>query len=155
MRALAFVPLFVFLFVGCGEEVDVEKELERLLDTDREFSSLSVNAGTYEAFDRYMMDDAIIFSEGAHPFKGREAIRGLFRGAGAGTLRWEPFFVDISESGDLGYTLGEFAFTTTDSLGVEHTSTGYYITIWKRQPDGSWRYVFDTGVRSPPPEPKP
>jgi ketosteroid isomerase-like protein len=151
MKIAGIVFLLCFLGSGCDGEAKRERELERLLETDREFSRLSVDQGAYTAFDSFMFDDAIIYRDRSHPIRGRDAIRGLFTEGKSGTLRWEPFFADIAESGDLGYTLGEYAFTTADSHGVDQTSTGYYVTIWKRLGDGSWKYTFDTGVRSPSP----
>jgi ketosteroid isomerase-like protein len=150
MKILLAIMIISFCCIGCTQEPDREAELAELLETDRRFSELSVEKGTLEAFDTFMADDAILYRDGAHPFRGRAAIREAI--AGNGTLRWEPFFADISESADLGYTLGEYAYTTADSLGVPSTSTGYYISVWKLQPDGSWKFVFDSGIRSPLPE---
>ena len=150
MKTLLIVLVVSFSLAGCAQERDRESELADLLEADRRFSELSVEKGAYKAFDRFMAEDAVLYRDLAHPIRGRAAIRESM--TGGGTLRWEPFFADISESADLGYTLGEYAYTVADSLGVPGTSTGYYVSIWKRQADGSWKYVFDTGVRSPLPE---
>lgn len=150
MKTLLIVIIVSFSLAGCAQEQDRESELADLLETDRRFSELSAEKGAYEAFDSFMADDAVLYQDRSHPIRGGAAIREAM--TGDGTLRWEPFFADISESSDLGYTLGEYAYTVTDSLGVLRTSTGYYVSIWKRQPDGGWKFVFDSGVRSPLPE---
>jgi ketosteroid isomerase-like protein len=49
----------------------------------------------------------------------------------------------VSACGDLGYTWGSYTFTATDSLGATHRSEGIFHTVWKRQPDGSWKFVWD------------
>ena len=150
MKTLLIGIIVSISLAGCAQERDREPELADLLETDRRFSELSVEKGAYEAFDRFMVEDAVLYRDRAHPIRGRAAIRESM--TGGGTLRWEPFFADISESADLGYTLGEYAYTVADSLGVLRTSTGYYVSIWKRQLDGGWKFVFDSGVRSPLPE---
>ena len=58
-------------------------------------------------------------------------------------LEWIPDFVDVSASGDLGYTYGKYTITTIDSIGQTIKRGGIFQTIWKRQPDGRWRFVWD------------
>jgi ketosteroid isomerase-like protein len=55
-------------------------------------------------------------------------------------------YADISASGNLGYTYGLFNIHTTSGnlLG-----RGKYITIWKKQTDGTWKYVLDGGNEGP------
>jgi ketosteroid isomerase-like protein len=61
-------------------------------------------------------------------------------------LTWEPLYADISVSGDLGYTYGLFAsHTKTGKL----LGRGKYVTIWKKQRDGTWKYVLDGGNEGP------
>jgi len=50
-----------------------------------------------------------------------------------------------SEAGDLGYTLGTWRSTRYNDAGRGHVSTGKYVTIWRKQADGSWKVVFDGG----------
>ena len=135
--------------VGCGDSMNIEKEKQLLLDTDRAFSTLSAEAGVPTAFERYMADDAVIYRDKNHPFKGREQINQLFANYPAATLTWEPYYAEVAAAGDLGYTLGKWIFTMDDETGEEHKSHGYYVSIWRKQTDGSWKYVFDTGINAP------
>ena len=52
------------------------------------------------------------------------------------SFTWEPVFADVSRAGDLGYTIGEYLFTSLDSAGNEISGRGYYVTIWKKQING-------------------
>ena len=61
------------------------------------------------------------------------------------SLAWQPVFADISRSGDLGYTLGTYELHSRDAQGNAVKRTGRYVTIWKKQKDGSWKVVLDTG----------
>ncbi len=57
-----------------------------------------------------------------------------------GTLAWKP--IDSGVRGELGFTVGKARFvgkTPADSW----RST--YVTIWKQQPDKSWKVLFDVG----------
>ena len=60
-----------------------------------------------------------------------------------GILVWKPDYVDVSESGDLAYTYGKYTFTSRDSTGRKVVSKGIFHTVWKRQEDGSWKFVWD------------
>lgn len=127
---------------------------EELMAADRAFSELSEREGRREAFDRFMAPEATMYREGRDPIAGREAIMALFPVDAPGVLRWEPVFADVGSGGDLGYTLGTWWFEAAGQDGPPKVSRGHYVTIWKRQPDGAWRYVFDTGVTGPAPVPE-
>ena len=94
------------------------------------------------------------FTEFAHPdavLNRGELIRGVdsiseFYGDEQFTrirLKWEPSFIDVAESGDLAYTYGPYEMIRTDSSGTAYKSQGFFHTVWKRMPDGSWKYVYD------------
>jgi ketosteroid isomerase-like protein len=57
-----------------------------------------------------------------------------------GPLRWQP--VASGARGDVGFTLGTYTFGGLGGPAVTH---GSYATIWQKQPDGSWKVVFDIG----------
>lgn len=67
-------------------------------------------------------------------------------------LTWWPTFAGIARSGDLGFTTG--------AVEVAGKRSGHYFTIWRRQPDGAWRWVYDGGsaasaIDAPGPETEP
>ena len=137
--------IVVLLLGGCQSAMDKHELKQSLLQTDIAFSKLSVEKGTAFAFDYYMDDKAVIYKDNHHPFSGRENVNKLFNAEATDTLRWKPTFADVAESGDLGYTLGEYIYTGEEG----DTSTGYYVSIWKKQDSGEWKYVFDTGINGP------
>ncbi len=56
-----------------------------------------------------------------------------------GFIGWWPDLAGIARSGDLGFTTGPASF----GGGRRYTS---YFTVWKKQPDGSWKWVIDQGT---------
>jgi len=123
--------------------------LNELIETDREFSAMSQREGINAAFLHYMDDQATIYREGMLPFIGREALTRLYSTPRTAQLTWEPTSAGCAESGDLGYTLGRWKMISHNAEGTETVNTGFYVSIWKRQPDGSWKYVFDSGINGP------
>jgi ketosteroid isomerase-like protein len=79
--------------------------------------------------------------EGSAKRVGAEQLRALMKDfLAAVRIEWAP--VASARRGDLGFTLGKATFTN----GTKGTSwRGTYVTLWHRQPDGSWKVRFDTG----------
>lgn len=153
MKRFALLIGVLLIAAGCGENVNTTQVKTDLMEVDRAFSMASTEFGTPEAFKRFMADSATLLRDGSYPITGREAIGNIFSNwPPEGKLTWEPVFVDVSRAGDLGYTIGEYLYTDVDSAGNEVSGRGYYITIWKKQPDGQWKYVFDTGTQGLPEE---
>jgi ketosteroid isomerase-like protein len=57
-------------------------------------------------------------------------------------FRWQPERVVTSAAGDLGFTSGP----VFDEAGVQ---IGTFTSTWVRQPDGSWKILFDGGSACP------
>jgi ketosteroid isomerase-like protein len=129
---------------------NAEAELRR---TDTEFSEYAQAHGIAEAFVRYADAGATMMPAGQNPVTGTEAIRAQFADLPAGaTLVWKPFRAEASASGDLGYTLGTYEFRFPDKEGKPAVRHGKYCSVWKKQKDGSWKWVVDIGNGSPAPE---
>jgi hypothetical protein len=62
------------------------------------------------------------------------------------TLNWEPALADVSGAGDLGYTTGPSLTTDEKQKPIR---SGYYFSIWRRQPDGRWKVELDIGIKTP------
>jgi ketosteroid isomerase-like protein len=56
-------------------------------------------------------------------------------------MTWEPQGGDIAASGELGYTYGIYELRD----GGDNVQRGTYVTIWKKQEDGKWKFVLDSG----------
>jgi len=116
-----------------------------LMYADSAFAALSVTSGAKLAFLTYAADNAISFGGGVQMTEGREAIGAAFDGFPAGAvLEWRPVAAQIAPSGDLGCTVGEARIAS-----LNHYSK--YLTIWRRQPDRTWKFVADGGNARPAP----
>jgi ketosteroid isomerase-like protein len=85
--------------------------------------------------------------EGEGEIRGREAIQAAVAALDnpAVSLTWEPTRAEISAGGDLGWTTGTYVSRATAPDGSETESTGWYVSIWRLQGDGSWKVVMDLG----------
>ena len=117
---------------------------------DTEFSRDATRMGAGAAFGRYAAEDAQIFSPLGEAVTGPGAITGLFSPpVGQSSFTWYPVEGELSKSGDLGFTVGNAVFTGEREDGKPISRYSKYLTVWKRQRDGGWRYVVDGGSPRP------
>jgi ketosteroid isomerase-like protein len=123
----------------------IQQWKDEIVATELAFAQMAANIGVEAAFLAYAADDAVLMRENT-VIVGKQAIREYYAQNTQPTdenLQWAPDFVDVATSGDLGYTYGEYTFTYTDPDGNEIESTSIYHTVWRRQADGSWKFVWD------------
>ena len=113
-----------------------------ILSADRAFAKAAASRGTAAAYADFLADDSRLYREGALPVVSKaKALESLK--AQAPKMIWAPVQARVASSGDLGYSLGN------ETVG---TVQGYYLRIWKKQADDSWRVVLDTFNPAPPDE---
>ena len=143
------IMLFVFIMIlfmnlSCSEN-QKSNNSGILMQTDRDFSGMSVKKGMQKGFLSFIADEGVILRNNSFPSVGKETLRQYYSGKSDTViiLSWEPVFEKISDSGDLGYTYGIW---TSKIKSTGQISKGTYITIWQKQGDGSWKFVLDTGT---------
>jgi len=146
LKKLSLLVL-TMLLVQCTniKTVDVASEKESILKTDREFSEYSSKNGMKKAFELFGDENMVMLRENSMPVVGKTAFSDLYKNFDDSqmTLVWEPLFADVSISGDLGYSYGIYTMTEkSDSLKTEK---GTYLSIWKKDNNGKWKFVLDTG----------
>jgi len=140
-----FSILFIssLLFFSCNEKKQVSQQssVNEILQADLDFSDMSRQIGMKKAFLQYIADEGVLLRPGHFPIVGAEAIDYLSQLSDTGfTFSWHPLKGEISKSGDLGFTYGIYELKVKDSV-----YKGTYVSIWKKQNDGSWKFVLDTG----------
>ncbi len=124
---------------------------QQLIDADKAFSQLSQEKGMPDAFLHYADSSVIILRNGQFPIWGKAEQKMAYQSISPGsfTLTWEPLKAEVATSGDLGYTFGNWKMVSKNTDGNEVIKYGNYVSIWKKQPDGTWKYVLDTGTDTP------
>lgn len=144
MKTLTFLMATFIILTSCNtNSKDLSEQWKQeIRESEANFAALLNEKGLHDAFVAYAAEDATIMRNNK-VISGKKAIDEHYKNVDTKTLTWSPDFVDVSKSGDLGYTYGTFQFTYKDSIGEEHVDTGIFHTVWKRQKDGSWKYVWD------------
>jgi uncharacterized protein (TIGR02246 family) len=140
---LLFLPAFL---PGCAPDSTPAANPEVLMEADRAFARATADRGT-DGWVSNFAESGTMFRDG-EIVRGHDAIQTLMEPAfateGSG-IAWEPTEADIAASGDLGYTIGRFESTFVGPDGQRGKRTGTYVTIWKKQGDGSWKVAVDIG----------
>ena len=128
------------------DERGFPRRLAPVVEAERAFAQYSIDHGMKEAFLRFAAPDGVIV--------GREPVNAIEswskRDPPTGLLTWWPVYADVSLAGDLGWTTGPYELRGKPS-DVAPGGTGHFFTVWRRQPDGSWKFVLDLGIRHPAP----
>ena len=121
---------------------NAKQEIEKV---EKDFEQMAADKGIAEAFFFFADSNATIKRQNDTLIHGKEAIRNYYATPfyQKATVKWSPDFADASPDGNMGYTYGQYVWSSADSAGKPITFNGVFHTVWKRQPDGSWKYVWD------------
>jgi ketosteroid isomerase-like protein len=103
------------------------------------------------AFAKWFAPDAVTLSNGKAPIIGQAAIAAAANWtASQYKLTWTPEGARMSTDGDMGFTWGTYEGRSKDRDGSPIVTTGRYMTVWKKQSDGSWKVALDASNDAPP-----
>jgi len=148
MRHLRYPIPALLIVAACSQPAPTPPapDPQVLMEADRAFAA-AVSEGGTEAWVTWFAADGAQITPGAGEIRGHEAIRENMAGLDDPnfSLRWEPLRADIAGSGDLGWTTGSYVSEGIGADGQAKRAQGRYVSIWRKQPDGSWKVVMDLG----------
>ncbi len=118
------------------EGVTQQEALAAIQQEERDFID-AASRGIEDAFDAFGSEDVRVFRSGDVPGVGKEQARALLIKR-PGTHQMQTTAAEASRDGDLGFTYGRCDVTYNEKV-----STSYYLRIWKRLPDGTWKLALD------------
>lgn len=143
------LPLAVlFFFSACRNDKDKEARADafakmEMMDADRAFSKMAEEKGMKAAFIEYLDSNGVLLRPNHLPIAGADAVDFLIQQNDADyTMTWEPKNGVIARSGELGYTYGIYALRPSAKDTIIY---GTYVSIWKKEKGGTWKYVLDSG----------
>lgn len=132
--------------VGCARSANVEQERSALLEADRQWAQTPTDLDKFMSF---WAPDATAYPPGMPAARGTDEIRKTFTAVSSTpgfSLTWTATRADVAGTGDIGYTVGTYDMTMHGAK--DH---GKYVTVWKKQPDGSWKVAEDIFNSDAPP----
>jgi len=115
---------------------------------DSLFADLAYRMGTGYAFAATVAQDGVMFGN-PQLVIGPQAVQDFFAGGAGSSLSWQPVYAAVAASRDLGFTIGEYTSTGRGPTGAAVQRFGKYLTVWRLQSDGTWKFVVDGGNPTP------
>jgi ketosteroid isomerase-like protein len=120
-----------------------------LFDLEARFQK-DVAARGGPGFAEWFAADGVLLGNGAAPLAGKVAIeRSTTWSPKDYQLTWTPTDAVMGPSGDIGYTWSHWEGRSKDGNGNPVETSGRFVTIWRREADGSWKVVLDAGANEP------
>ena len=149
------IVIVAIIFSSCAtkepdsnQQADFSKQaVEEIMKADLSMSDMATKEGFYKALLNYADDSLIIPREGKLPMIGKaEVEKGWAEKPMIKELTWKPLRAEASKDGGMGYSFGYAIYK-----GKDTTTYTNYCTIWKKQKDSSWKFVYDAGNNIPSP----
>ena len=150
MRGLLILVAVAIAGAACVSKGEIEEEKAALMAVDAEWARSTASADTFASF---VAPDGTIAVSGAPGIKGPAAIRAAFEPmmkAPGFALTWQATRAEVSASGDLGYTAGNYTLKTRTPSGIPVTENGKFQTVWTKI-DGAWKVLEDSVTSDTPP----
>ena len=121
-----------------------------LLELEGRFSQ-AVAAGGGAAFATWFAEDAVTLNNGRPAIQGRGNIAAQANWSPKDyQLTWVAEGAQMGPSNDMGFTWGNYEGRSKDKNGEPVVTTGRYITIWRKLPDGTWKVAMDASANAAP-----
>ena len=151
MRFFLFLGALT-LFVSCKENMHTSAEAE-LIAADSAFNAACQRDGFGKSFIDFADSSVIKMRDHNFPIIGKTELEKAYSDIpNTFTLTWHPVKAAAASSGELGYTFGEWKMELKADSGIDTTLYGNYVTIWKKDKTGEWKYVLDGGNETPKPK---
>ncbi|MDX6385846.1 MAG: hypothetical protein QOK48_3419 [Blastocatellia bacterium] len=145
---ISLLIIFCLMGTAAGQEKKQTGDLKAMVETERAFARMAAEKGTREAFVAFIADDGILFRPGPVVGKKWFSENPLPASTTHPLLAWQPIFAFVSSAGDLGYTTGPWQYKK-DIKDEKAAAFGNFMTVWKKQADGSWKFALDLGISNP------
>ena len=157
----AFALTSMLTFAGCQTAPTPEPKRDVAADTAAinalgDQYAAAVNSNDAAAVAATYADDAIMMDPGEAAIEGKQAIQAVYEARAkenAGkTVAFTFAFTQLETqvAGDWAYDRGNYTVTVTPKSGKPMERSNKYLTIYKRQPDGSWKIYRDISNSSEP-----
>ncbi|MFA6404060.1 MAG: hypothetical protein WCX31_20900 [Salinivirgaceae bacterium] len=145
MKSLILIIPIVLLITACEHSKSKEEIKKEIFQIEKDFERMVLEKGVTDSFYYFADENAVIKRANDSLIFGKENIKNYYKNKDIknATVNWTPDFIDVSEDGSLGYTYGKYVWVIKDDLGKTVEYNGIFHTVWKLQPDKSWKYVWD------------
>ena len=93
----------------------------------------------FDQFATTLTDDAVLYPPNAAPTVGKDASMAYIRSYPPIT-KFDITHAELGGHGDVGFNRGDFTLTAKLPDGTEINDQGSFLSVFRRQADGSWKH---------------
>jgi ketosteroid isomerase-like protein len=150
-KLIFLVLLIVSLSCGTNNKPvsDAQKEkiketaLRTLTETDRSWCQ---SVSDLEGFISFLDDEVVWYFCNIPAMKGKDAVHSFCKKLVENktfNFTWTPERIEVSNSGDMGYTYGTYKVITSGSSTQQQEIIHNYATIWRKNNAGTWKVILE------------
>jgi ketosteroid isomerase-like protein len=148
MKKIYVTGFLLMSIAAVAQEPDSSSAVFKVREAERSFAKASVMNGRRDAFYEFLAEKSVIFTD-KWITNGKEFWS--YRPATPSVLKWEPEFTVASAGKDFGISTGPWE-AQEYRPNTKTVGTGYFLSAWEIQQDGSWKVILDAGIASPSPQ---
>jgi ketosteroid isomerase-like protein len=140
---------FLFLVLNsCTPKAEIKNKAYiklQIVKAEKDFEKLVAEKGLAEGFYQFADSNAVIKREHDTLIIGKDNIKTYYSNIKYlnKKVTWSPDAVTVSDGGDMASSYGKYVWSSTDDSGKTQVLKGVFHTVWKKQKDGSWKYIWD------------
>ena len=153
----AFALTSMLTFAGCQTaptpepKRDVAADIKAINALGNQYAA-AVNSGDAAAVAATYADDGIEMPPNEAALEGKQAIQASYEAMfKENAVKCTLTLLETQVAGDWAYGRGNYTLTVTPKSGKAIEESGKYLSIVKRQPDGSWKTYRDIYNSNEPP----
>lgn len=144
MKTVFILMISIALVSSCNN-IDKEEIKKEIFNAEKAFEKMTSEKDVAEAFYFFADENAVIRRENDTLIVGKENIKSYYdkKNTKNAIVNWTPDYIDVSDCGTMGYTYGKYVWKIKNASGEIVEYKGVFHTVWKKQKDNNWKYVWD------------
>ena len=141
---LLSIPILLFS-INSTYAQNKEAIKNEIFQTEKAFEQMTADKGIADAFYYFADENAVILRENDTLISEKDNIKAYYakKNLVNASVTWTPDFIEVSDCGTFGYTYGKYTWSIKNEDGKVTEFKGVFHTVWKKQSDGNWKYVWD------------
>lgn len=124
---------------------DTSSAKKEILGLDKAFATNTKDIGLSETFEKYMSNDGVLLKANHLPIISKDSVVAFFKRKKIKEITFTrtPSTISVSKSNDMAYIYGTYQLNGTGAKGNPVSSSGSYVSVWKKNSDNNWELSLE------------
>jgi ketosteroid isomerase-like protein len=145
MNHVAPIIIVLLFLSSCTRTIDHDAVKQEVMEAEKSFETMAAEKGIAEAFSHFAAENGVIKRQNDTLITGKQNIFRYYDNERMkrAMVHWTPDVIEISDDGSMASTFGGYLWRIPAENGDTAEYRGVFHTVWKKQPEGEWRYIWD------------